>query len=169
MSHRNNVHVKNNKSNNNNNRSFVASKPNNPPIAVNLPNKSNKNNHSIQQPKKKQNHRRKNKKMDEDDSTSSSSSSEESEPIVIPIKHSKKKSNHKRPLVPIESLVDQVYAGPTFNNAPAPSSLPLPPVFNARGSPTLPHVINTAYEMEQTNLALSEIQRGLRSMLKITS
>ncbi|KAG1052486.1 hypothetical protein G6F43_005378 [Rhizopus delemar] len=170
MSHRNNVHVKNNKSNNNNNRSFVASKPNNPPIAVNLPNKHH-NNKSIQQPKKKQNHRRKNKKMYEDDSTSSSSSSssEESEPIVIPIKHSKKKSNHKRPIVPIESLVDQVYAGPTFNNAPAPSSLPLPPVFNARGSPTLPHVINTAYEMEQTNLALSEIQRGLRSMLKITS
>lgn len=69
------------------------------------------------------------------------------------------------------SLVDQVYAGPTFNNAPAPSSLPLPPVFNARGSPTmLPnHVMNTAFEMEQTNLALSEIQRGLRSMLKIES
>jgi hypothetical protein len=33
----------------------------------------------------------------------------------------------------------------------------------------LPHAINTAYEMEQTNLALSEIQRGLRSMLKIES
>lgn len=89
--------------------------------------------------------------------------------------------------------VDQVYAGPTFNNAPAPSALPIP-AFNARGSPInypqpLYHSVNpslqqqsldlmnlitpqkviTAYELEKTNLALSEIQRGLRSMLKIES
>ncbi|KAI9279552.1 hypothetical protein BY458DRAFT_502136 [Sporodiniella umbellata] len=124
----------------------------------------------IQQPKKspKQNNRRK-KKVYQDDS----SSSDDSEPLPLP-KASKKKSPVKQRAVvsmDYKSLVDQVYAGPTFNNAPAPSSLPLPPVFNARGSPTLlpHHVINTAFEMEQTNLALSEIQRGLRSMLKIES
>lgn len=92
------------------------------------------------------------------------------------------------------SYVDQVYAGPTFNNAPAPSALPIP-AFNARGSPinypqplyhsvnpslqqqsmdlmnliTPQKVVHPAYELEKTNLALSEIQRGLRSMLKIES
>ncbi|KAG1448826.1 hypothetical protein G6F56_008833 [Rhizopus delemar] len=158
-------------------RSFAASKPNTTTttttthitIAVSLP----KKNHPIQQPKKspKQNNNNRKKKVYQDDS---SSSSDDSEPMP-PIKATKKKSNHykQRPVIPIDykSLVDQVYAGPTFNNAPAPSSLPLPPVFNARGSPTmLPnHVMNTAFEMEQTNLALSEIQRGLRSMLKIES
>jgi hypothetical protein len=30
-------------------------------------------------------------------------------------------------------------------------------------------VVTAAYELEKTNLALSEIQRGLRSMLKIES
>ncbi|KAG1448737.1 hypothetical protein G6F55_010494 [Rhizopus delemar] len=122
--------------------------------------------------KQQNNNRRKTKKKPtfEDDSSLSSSSSEESDTVIVPIKSPKKKSNYKRPIIDYKSLVDQVYAGPTFNNAPAPSSLPLPPVFNARGSPTmLPHAINTAYEMEQTNLALSEIQRGLRSMLKIES
>ncbi|KAG2213907.1 hypothetical protein INT47_001176 [Mucor saturninus] len=86
---------------------------------------------------------------------------------------------------------EQVYAGPTFNNAPAPSALPIP-AFNARGSPInypqplysthsfqqqsmdlmnliAPQKVITAYELEKTNLALSEIQRGLRSMLKIES
>lgn len=83
------------------------------------------------------------------------------------------------------SLDDHVYAGPTFSNAPAPSALPIP-AFNSRGSPinyqaTLqqqsmdlmnliaPQKVVTAYELEKTNMALSEIQRGLRSMLKIES
>lgn len=95
-------------------------------------------------------------------------------------------------------MTDQVYAGPTFNNAPVPSALPIP-AFNARGSPISNHPqplymsatpslqqqskdlmnlllppqpisrkVVSAYELEQ-DLALSEIQRGLRSMLKITS
>lgn len=92
----------------------------------------------------------------------------------------------------IHHSVEQVYAGPTFNNAPAPSALPIP-AFNARGSPInypqplyhsvpsfqqqsldlmnliAPQKVITAYELEKTNLALSEIQRGLRSMLKIES
>lgn len=93
------------------------------------------------------------------------------------------------------NYVDQVYAGPTFNNAPAPSALPIPPAFNTRGSPIInqqpqplslqqqsmdlmnlinvvytPQKVVTAYELEQKNhLALSEIQQGLRSMLKIES
>jgi hypothetical protein len=32
-----------------------------------------------------------------------------------------------------------------------------------------PQKVVTVYELEKTNLALSEIQRGLRSMLKIES
>ncbi|KAG2236212.1 hypothetical protein INT48_003831 [Thamnidium elegans] len=152
-----------------------------------------KNNHTIQQPKKKlqnQKHGRKNKKSTvvEDDTSSSSSSSEEEQQQqqqhYQPRNHYKYKSSQ---------FVDQVYAGPTFNNAPAPSALPIP-AFNARGSPInypqpLYHSVNpslqqqsldlmnlitpqkviTAYELEKTNLALSEIQRGLRSMLKIES
>ncbi|CEG73645.1 hypothetical protein RMATCC62417_08984 [Rhizopus microsporus] len=170
MSNRNTLHVKNTKPNNNNNNnirhSFAASKPHN---------NNNNNNHAvmnkqaIQQPKKSQkNNRRKSKKVYEDDS-SSSSSSEESDAVVPSIKSTKRKSSPKRPVhIDYKSLVDQVYAGPTFNNAPAPSSLPLPPVFHR--SPTMyPEVIHSAYEMEQTNMVLSEIQRGLRSMLKIES
>ncbi|KAI8974065.1 hypothetical protein BDB01DRAFT_807390 [Pilobolus umbonatus] len=45
-----------------------------------------------------------------------------------------------------------VYAGPTFNNAPAPSALPIPAFIPADNL---------------LSLELSEIQRSLRSMLKI--
>ncbi|KAI8645710.1 hypothetical protein BD408DRAFT_411401 [Parasitella parasitica] len=124
---------------------------------------------------------------DEDSSSSASSSSSEDDK---PVRRSKRSNYHQQQ----SSYVDQVYAGPTFNNAPAPSALPIP-AFNARGSPInypqpLYHSVNpslqqqsmdlmnlitpqkaftAAYELEMTNLALSEIQRGLRSMLKIES
>ncbi|CEP10468.1 hypothetical protein [Parasitella parasitica] len=165
--------------------------------------KSNKNSqHTNQQPKKKlqatnqqnKQHRRHHKKMnvnvvvsDEDSSSSASSSSSEDDK---PVRKSKRSNYYQQQA----SYVDQVYAGPTFNNAPAPSALPIP-AFNARGSPInypqpLYHSVNpslhqqsldlmnlitpqkaftAAYELEKTNLALSEIQRGLRSMLKIES
>ncbi|KAF1796979.1 hypothetical protein V8B55DRAFT_1055668 [Mucor lusitanicus] len=142
----------------------------------------------------KQQHQRRNQKKanvavtDEDSSSSSSSSSEDDKPV-----RRNKRSNYYQQQQQ-SSYVDQVYAGPTFNNAPAPSALPIP-AFNARGSPinypqplyhsvnpslqqqsmdlmnliTPQKVVNTAYELEKTNLALSEIQRGLRSMLKIES
>ncbi|KAL7316149.1 hypothetical protein PS15m_005284 [Mucor circinelloides] len=169
--------------------------------------KASKNSHHTnqqQQPSKKklqatnhhnkqQQQRRNQKKVnavvtDEDSSSSSSSSSEDDKPV-----RRNKRSNHYQQQQQ-SSYVDQVYAGPTFNNAPAPSALPIP-AFNARGSPinypqplyhsvnpslqqqsmdlmnliTPQKVVNTAYELEKTNLALSEIQRGLRSMLKIES
>ncbi|KAI8328687.1 hypothetical protein EDC96DRAFT_530192 [Choanephora cucurbitarum] len=123
----------------------------------------------------------------EDDTSSSASSSEDD------MSPTNRRNSNKRQSFEYKSLVDQVYAGPTFNNAPAPSALPIP-AFNARGSPinyhpTIYHPVNpffqqqsmdlmnlitaqkvvTATELEQTNLALSEIQRGLRSMLKIES
>jgi hypothetical protein len=48
-------------------------------------------------------------------------------------------------------LVDtSIYAGPTFNNAPAPSTIPIPSISNK-------------YYKDD----LSEIQRDLRSLLKI--
>lgn len=162
------------------------------------------NNKKQQQPKKnqpklqatnpKQNNpkkRRQNKKASsghtsEDDTSSASSSSSEDDMSPKP----NRRNSNKRHSFEYKSLVDQVYAGPTFNNAPAPSALPIP-AFNARGSPinyqatlyhpfqqqsmdlmnliNAPQKVVTAAELEQTNLALSEIQRGLRSMLKIES
>ncbi|GAA5802719.1 hypothetical protein HPULCUR_008193 [Helicostylum pulchrum] len=147
-----------------------------------------KNNHTIQQPKKKYGRKNKKSAVVEDDTSSSSSSSSSSE------EEQQQQQQHTRNHYKYKSqFVDQVYAGPTFNNAPAPSALPIP-AFNARGSPInypqpLYHSVNpslqqqsldlmnlitpqkviTAYELEKTNLALSEIQRGLRSMLKIES
>jgi hypothetical protein len=108
--------------------------------------------------------------------------------------HHQKRRHQKKIVVQVEvedeESHDHVYAGPTFSNAPAPSALPIP-AFNARGSPInyhqsiissslqqqsmdlmnliVPPRVVTAYELEQTNMALSEIQRGLRSMLKIES
>ncbi|KAI9260023.1 hypothetical protein EDC94DRAFT_660323 [Helicostylum pulchrum] len=148
-----------------------------------------KNNHTIQQPKKKYGRKNKKSAVVEDDTSSSSSSSSSSEE-----EQQQQQQQHTRNHYKYKSqFVDQVYAGPTFNNAPAPSALPIP-AFNARGSPInypqpLYHSVNpslqqqsldlmnlitpqkviTAYELEKTNLALSEIQRGLRSMLKIES
>jgi hypothetical protein len=82
----------------------------------------------------------------------------------------------------MSSCVDQVYAGPTFSNAPAPSALPIP-AFNARGSPINYH--QPIYTLEQQSMDLmnlitsppqkayepnlADIQRGLCSMLKIES
>lgn len=80
----------------------------------------------------------------------------------------------------------QVYCGPCFSNAPAPSALPMP-AFREQPNPHLPvHVaappqhhqqppmtmmipppMKTAYPLETTDL--SEIQRGLWSMLKISA
>lgn len=176
------------------------------PIAtVSKANKTSHHTNQQQQPTKKklqatnhsnkqQQHRRNQKKVnaavtDEDSSSSSSSSSSEDDK---PVRRNKRSNYYQQQQQ--SSYVDQVYAGPTFNNAPAPSALPIP-AFNARGSPinypqplyhsvnpslqqqsmdlmnliTPQKVVNTAYELEKTNLALSEIQRGLRSMLKIES
>jgi hypothetical protein len=146
------------------------------------------NNHNKQQQKQRRNNKKANAAVtDEDPSSSSSSSSEDDKPI-----RRNKRNNYYQQQQ--SSYVDQVYAGPTFNNAPAPSALPIP-AFNARGSPinypqplyqsvnpslqqqsmdlmnliTPQKVVTAAYELEKTNLALSEIQRGLRSMLKIES
>lgn len=145
------------------------------------------NHHS--KPQQRRNHKKVNAAVTDEDSSSSSSSSSEDDK---PVRRNKRSNYHQRQQQ--SSYVDQVYAGPTFNNAPAPSALPIP-AFNARGSPinypqplyhsvnpslqqqsmdlmnliTPQKVVNTAYELEKTNLALSEIQRGLRSMLKIES
>ncbi|KAG2205176.1 hypothetical protein INT46_003485 [Mucor plumbeus] len=148
------------------------------------------NNHNKQQQKQRRNNKKVNVAVTDEDlsSSSSSSSSEDDKPI-----RRNKRNNHYQQQQQ-SSYVDQVYAGPTFNNAPAPSALPIP-AFNARGSPinypqplyhsvnpslqqqsmdlmnliTPQKVVTAAYELEKTNLALSEIQRGLRSMLKIES
>lgn len=78
----------------------------------------------------------------------------------------------------------QVYCGPCFSNAPAPSALPMPafreqpnphlPVHVAAPTPSTPPMtmmipppMKTAYPLETTDL--SEIQRGLWSMLKISA
>jgi hypothetical protein len=190
---------------------------NNKPSSVTAPTiPAVKKNSHTNQPKKnqqqkllatnKKNHGRKNQQkkisqvvvaLVEDDSSSSSSSSSSSEDDSQVLKQQPKRRNsthnnkHHHHQFEYKSFVDQVYAGPTFNNAPAPSALPIP-AFNARGSPinypqplyqnpyqqqsidlmnliNAPQKVVTAYELERTNLALSEIQRGLRSMLKIES
>lgn len=94
--------------------------------------------------------------------SSSSSSSEDDTPSTPPLHYQKalsfnnKRSQHKH--------IDQVYAGPTFNNAPAPSALPIP-AFSARGSP----IQQPLYHYPSYETSINEIQRGLRSMLKIQS
>lgn len=80
-----------------------------------------------------------------------------------------------------------VYAGPTFNNAPAPSALPIPafsPTFLSvdlitttttldgrddlqRHSKDLMNLLSPKPYHRDFDSDLSEIQRGLRSMLRI--
>ncbi|KAI8145115.1 hypothetical protein BJV82DRAFT_577357 [Fennellomyces sp. T-0311] len=85
----------------------------------------------------------------------------------------------------------QVYCGPCFSNAPAPSALPMPPAFRhddgvfmmdehlqqqskelmsllmpRRRPSNIPATMKTAHSLDTD---LSEIQRGLRSMLKMSS
>lgn len=75
-----------------------------------------------------------------------------------------------------------VYAGPTFNNSPAPNTLPIPafspPSTNigsielerqklSRHSKDLMKILSPQPLKNDFDLDLSEIQRGLRSMLKI--
>ncbi|KAI8097831.1 uncharacterized protein B0P05DRAFT_567820 [Gilbertella persicaria] len=175
--------------NNKKNQQHHSSKKNPKLQATQHHNKHSNNNNNNNQSKRRSS-KTTSSSASEDD-TSSSSSEDDMSP-----KPSNRRSNNnnKRHSFEYKSLVDQVYAGPTFNNAPAPSALPIP-AFNARGSPinyhqplyhpvnptfhqqsmdlmnliNTPQKVATAYELEQTNLALSEIQRGLRSMLKIES
>ena len=100
------------------------------------------------------------------------------------LKKKREQRNRRRSSSAIDIRKSHVYAGPTFNNAPAASALPIPAF-----SPTLISVnlINTTdgkddlqrHSKDIMNLLspkphhrefdsdLSEIQRGLRSMLKI--
>ncbi|KAI8048169.1 uncharacterized protein B0P05DRAFT_564760 [Gilbertella persicaria] len=66
-----------------------------------------------------------------------------------------------------------VYAGPTFNNAPAPSALPLPAFSYSTNthlqqhSRDLMNLLSHSHQERSFEQDLSQIQRDLRSMLKI--
>ncbi|GAA5805240.1 hypothetical protein HPULCUR_010754 [Helicostylum pulchrum] len=94
--------------------------------------------------------------------------------IVVPVVHKKRSSS----AIDIKS---NVYAGPTFNNSPAPSALPMP-AFSpptlvsiellereklSRHSKDLMNILSPQPLKNDFDMDLSEIQRGLRSMLKI--
>ncbi|KAL9555437.1 hypothetical protein MBANPS3_002347 [Mucor bainieri] len=100
-------------------------------------------------------------------------------------------STRKRSSSAIDVRKSHVYAGPTFNNAPAPSALPMPAfsptllsvdlitstttAFTAahgkdelqRHSQDLMNLLSPKPHHREFDSDLSEIQRGLRSMLKI--
>lgn len=110
--------------------------------------------------------------------TSSSADSDDSDhaPVQQQKKHEKKRHDGRnRRRSNTADVRSTVYAGPTFNNAPAPSALPIPAF-----SPTLDIIPTVSKESQELmsllspaplhssfDSTLSEIQRGLRSMLKI--
>ncbi|KAI8640128.1 hypothetical protein BD408DRAFT_434565 [Parasitella parasitica] len=93
--------------------------------------------------------------------------------------------NRRRSSSVIDVRNSHVYAGPTFNNAPAPSALPIPafsPTLLSvdiitttaggnddlkRHSKDLMNLLSPKPHHREFDSDLSEIQRGLRSMLKI--
>ncbi|KAG2229173.1 hypothetical protein INT48_001493 [Thamnidium elegans] len=93
--------------------------------------------------------------------------------IVVPVVHKKRSSS-------VIDIRSSVYAGPTFNNSPAPSALPMP-AFSptlvsiellereklSRHSKDLMNILSPQPLKNDFDMDLSEIQRGLRSMLKI--
>ena len=91
----------------------------------------------------------------------------------------KKRTSEGRRSSAIVDIRGTVYAGPTFSNAPLPSTLPIPafspPMISmelkkqndlSRHSKDLMNIL-ASRPTHHFEMDLSEIQRGLRSMLKI--
>ncbi|GAA5813899.1 hypothetical protein MFLAVUS_007387 [Mucor flavus] len=99
--------------------------------------------------------------------------------IVVPVAQ-KKRNEQRRRSNSVIDIRSSVYAGPTFNNSPAPSALPMP-AFSptlvsiellereklSRHSKDLMNILSPQPLKNDFDMDLSEIQRGLRSMLKI--
>ncbi|KAI9350974.1 hypothetical protein BD770DRAFT_445822 [Pilaira anomala] len=132
-----------------------------------------------------------------DDSISSSFSSslsnsrrKKNNGLVVPIVQNNKRNEQQQQQLRRRSsssvdIRSTVYAGPTFNNSPAPNTLPIP-AFSppstigtnissielerqklSRHSKDLMKILSPQPLKNDFDLDLSEIQRGLRSMLKI--
>lgn len=109
---------------------------------------------------------------------------------IFPSQKREQQRNRRRSSSVIDIRKSHVYAGPTFNNAPAPSALPIPafsPTLLSvdlitsttttitadgeddlqRHSKDLMNLLSPKPHHREFDSDLSEIQRGLRSMLKI--